>query len=112
MLREGRELIPTAKAFQLMTLLRGLGVDELSRAELTGEWEYKLSQMEQGLMSRESFMGEIATMTERMVRKAKEYDRYTIPGDYATLTTPCPNCSCIVKENYRRYTCTGAATQA
>jgi hypothetical protein len=25
MLREGRELIPTAKAFQLMTLLRGLG---------------------------------------------------------------------------------------
>ena len=32
MLREGRELIPTAKAFQLMTLLRGLGVEELSQA--------------------------------------------------------------------------------
>ena len=30
MIREGRELIPTAKAFQLMTLLRGLGVEELS----------------------------------------------------------------------------------
>ncbi len=27
LLREGRELIPTAKAFQLMTLLRGLGVE-------------------------------------------------------------------------------------
>src|SRR5450830_1050830 len=51
MLREGRELIPTAKAFQLMTLLRGLGVEELSRPELTGEWEYKLSQMEKGLLS-------------------------------------------------------------
>ena len=38
MLREGRELIPTAKAFQLMTLLRGLGVEELSQAELTGVW--------------------------------------------------------------------------
>ena len=37
MLREGRELIPTAKAFQLMTLLRGLGVEELSKAELTGD---------------------------------------------------------------------------
>jgi len=36
MLREGRELIPTAKAFQLMTLLRGLDVQELSKAELTG----------------------------------------------------------------------------
>jgi DNA topoisomerase III len=107
MLREGRELIPTAKAFQLMTLLRGLGVEELSKAELTGEWEYKLNQMEQGKLTRESFMGEIAAMTERMVKKAKEYDRDTIPGDYATLTAPCPNCGGIVKENYRRYTCTG-----
>ncbi len=51
-LREGRELIPTAKAFQLMTLLRGLGVEELSKAELTGEWEYKLAQMEHGKLSR------------------------------------------------------------
>ena len=107
MLREGRELIPTAKAFQLMTLLRGLGVEELSKAELTGEWEYKLAQMEHGKLSRESFMADIAAMTERMVRKAKEYDRDTVPGDYATLQAPCPNCGGIVKENYRRYTCTG-----
>ena len=108
MLREGREIIPTAKAFQLMTLLRGLGVQELSKAELTGEWEYKLSQMEQGKLSRAEFMGGITAMTERMVMKAKEYDRDTIPGNYATLATPCPNCGGIVKENYRRYTCTGA----
>ncbi|ARV19684.1 DNA topoisomerase 3 [Curvibacter sp. AEP1-3] len=108
MLREGRELIPTAKSFQLMTLLRGLDVQELTKAELTGEWEYKLAQMEQGKLSREKFMAEIAAMTEHMVRKAKEYDRDTIPGDYATLAAPCPNCSGIVKENYRRYTCTGA----
>jgi len=107
MLREGRELIPTAKAFQLMTLLRGLDVQELTKAELTGEWEYKLNQMEHGKMSREAFMAEIASMTERMVKKAKEYDRDTIPGDYATLSSPCPNCGGIVKENYRRYTCTG-----
>jgi DNA topoisomerase-3 len=52
-------------------------------------------------------MREIAAMTEHIVKKAKEYDRDTIPGDYATLTTPCPNCGGIVKENYRRYTCTG-----
>jgi DNA topoisomerase-3 len=107
MLREGRELIPTAKAFQLMTLLRGLGVEELSRPELTGEWEYKLAQMEQGKLKREAFMREIAQMTEHIVRKAKEYDRDTVPGDYATLSTPCPNCGGIVKENYRRYACTG-----
>jgi DNA topoisomerase-3 len=108
MLREGRELIPTAKAFQLMTLLRGLDVQELTKAELTGEWEYKLNQMEHGKLRRETFMAEIAAMTERMVKKAKEYDRDTVPGDFATLAAPCPNCGGIVKENYRRYTCTGA----
>ena len=107
MLREGRDLIPTAKAFQLMTLLRGLGVEELSRPELTGEWEYKLAQMEKGLLSRDAFMQQIAEMTQRIVKKAKEYDRDTVPGDYATLSTPCPNCGGIVKENYRRYTCAG-----
>jgi DNA topoisomerase-3 len=109
MLREGRELIPTAKAFQLMTLLRGLEVEELCRADLTGEWEYKLAQMEKGLLSREAFMAEIAAMTERMVKKAKEYDRDTIPGDYATLESPCPNCGGVVKENYRRYACVPAS---
>ncbi len=112
MLREGRELIPTAKAFQLMTLLRGLGVEELSKAELTGEWEYKLAQMEKGALSRDAFMREIAQMTEHIVKKAKEYDRDTVPGDYATLASPCPNCGGVVKENYRRYTCTGKAGAA
>ncbi len=111
MLREGRELIPTAKAFQLMTLLRGLDVQELSKAALTGEWEYKLAQMEQGKLSRETFMAEIATMTERLVAKAKGYSRDSIPGDYATLQARCPNCGGLIRENYRRYACTGADGQ-
>jgi DNA topoisomerase-3 len=106
LLREGRELIPTAKAFQLMTLLRGLGVNELTAPELTGEWEYKLSQMEKGQISREEFMREIAEMTEIIVKRAKEYNNDTIPGEYATLRTPCPNCGGVVKENYRRFACT------
>lgn len=106
LLREGRELMPTAKASQLMTLLRGLGVNELTAPELTGEWEYKLAQMEKGKISREEFMREIAQMTQIIVKRAKEYDNDTIPGEYATLSTPCPNCSGVVKENYRRFACT------
>ncbi|WP_261536432.1 DNA topoisomerase III [Burkholderia multivorans] len=106
LVREGRELIPTAKAFQLMTLLRGLGVKELTAPELTGEWEYKLSQMERGNLGRDAFMQEIARMTQQIVKRAKEYDSDTIPGDYATLETPCPNCGAQVKENYRRFACT------
>ena len=110
--REGRELVPGAKAFQLMTLLRGLGVEDLTKPELTGNWEYQLSEMEKGKLERETFMAEIAQMAERIVRKAKEYDRDTIPGDYATLATPCPNCGGVVKENYRRFACTGPASSA
>jgi DNA topoisomerase-3 len=103
--REGRELVPTAKAFQLMTLLRGLDVEDLTKPELTGDWEYRLLEMEHGRLSRSAFMKEVAAMAERIVRKAKEYDRDTIPGDYATLRTPCPNCGGVVKENYRRFAC-------
>ncbi|MBP0621939.1 DNA topoisomerase III [Cupriavidus consociatus] len=106
LVREGRELIPTAKAFQLMTLLRGLGVQELTQAELTGEWEHKLSQIERGRLKRDEFMLEIAQMTQQIVKRAKEYDSDTIPGDYATLDTPCPQCGGQVKENYRRFACT------
>ena len=106
LVREARELIPTAKAFQLMTLLRGLGVSELTAPELTGEWEFKLAQMERGNISRDEFMREISQMTQIIVKRAKEYDNDTIPGDYATLKTPCPNCGSVVKENYRRFACT------
>ena len=105
--REGRELVPGAKAFQLMTLLRGLGVEDLTKPELTGNWEYQLAEMEKGRLERSAFMQSIAEMAERIVKKAKEYDRDTIPGDYATLQAPCPNCGGTVKENYRRYACIG-----
>jgi DNA topoisomerase-3 len=105
LVREGRELIPTAKAFQLLTLLNGLGIPELTQPELTGEWEYKLLQMERGQLKRESFMTEISNITERIVKRAKEYEDDTVPGDYVTLKTPCPHCGGVVSENYRRFAC-------
>ena len=105
MVREARELIPTAKAFQLMTLLRGLGVEELTQPALTGNWEHKLALMEKGQIDRNTFMQEIAQITQRIVKRAKEYDSDTIPGDYADLQTPCPHCGGLVKENYRRFAC-------
>ncbi|CAK7048280.1 DNA topoisomerase III [Kerstersia gyiorum] len=104
--REGRDLIPTAKARQLMTLLAGLDVRELTSPELTGEWEHKLKQIEQRKLDRDAFMREIAQMTQVIVKRAKEYERDTVPGDYATLKTPCPKCGSVVKENYRRFACT------
>ena len=105
LVREGREMIPTAKAFQLVTLLRGLGVAELTMPELTGEWEYKLNQLERGRTDRDAFMTEIAAMTRQIVERARNYESDTVPGDYATLGTPCPKCGSVVKENYKRFAC-------
>jgi DNA topoisomerase-3 len=106
LIRDGKELVPTTKAFQLLTLLRGLGVTELTAPELTGEWEYKLAQMERGKLARQEFMREIAEMARQVVERAKNYQADTVPGDYATLSTPCPKCGGVVKENYRRFACT------
>jgi DNA topoisomerase-3 len=103
--REGRELIPSAKAFSLITLLKGLGVTALTSPELTGGWEYKLSRMERGELSREAFMQEIADMAREVVERAKRFESDTVPGDFVTLQTPCPKCGGVVKENYKKFAC-------
>jgi len=107
LLREGRELLPTAKAFSLMTLLNGLGIPELTAPELTGEWEWKLARMERGAMSRDDFMREIAEMTRRIVDRARSYDSDSIPGDFGELATPCPKCGKVIKETYKKFQCQG-----
>jgi DNA topoisomerase III len=103
--RVGKELQPTAKAFSLMALLRGLGIPELIAPELTGDWEYKLKQMERGQLVRDEFMREIAGMTRDIVRKAKEHEHDTIPGEFGTLKTPCPKCQGEIRETYKKFQC-------
>ena len=105
MLREGRELMPTAKAFTLMTLLNGLGVTELTQPELTGEWEHKLGRIEKGEFTRAEFMREIAEMTRHMVERAKQYEADTIPGDFGVLQAPCPKCGGQIRETYKKFQC-------
>ncbi|HVE49666.1 MAG TPA: DNA topoisomerase III [Casimicrobiaceae bacterium] len=104
-LREGKELIPTPKAFSLMTLLHGLGVPELFSPELTAEWEYKLAEMEHGRLPRMKFMREIVKMTKHIVAQAKNYESDTIPGDFATLSVHCPKCGGEVHEKYKKFQC-------
>ena len=105
MVREGRELTPTAKAFSLMTLLNGLGINELTQPELTGDWEWKLGRIEKGEFTRTEFMREIAEMTRHMVERAKTFDSDTIPGDFGVLTAPCPRCGGEIRENYKKFQC-------
>ena len=103
--RTGRELQATPKAFSLITLLRGLNVPELCSPELTGDWEFKLRQMSRGQLKREDFMREIAAMTRNIVAKTKEFESDTVPGDFGTLGIPCPKCGGEIKENYKKFQC-------
>ena len=72
--RPQRELIPTAKAEQLIQFLGAVKAEELTNPDLTGEWEYKLRQMEHNKFSREQFMEEIVKVTEGIVARTKSYE--------------------------------------
>ncbi len=62
-IREGKELVPTGKAFELLALLEAMKIDVLASPEMTGEWEYKLNRILRGELTRESFMQEIRELT-------------------------------------------------
>lgn len=105
-LRDARELIPTAKATTLLRLLRALKIDELTTAELTGEWEKKLKQIESDQFSSEEFMRHIRRMTADIVEAAQQCDVDQIDDEYAVLDVPCPKCGQgTVRENYRKFVC-------
>jgi DNA topoisomerase-3 len=101
--RNGRELVPTPKAFSLMFALRHFGITELTSPELTGNWEFKLKQMEHGELGRVEFMDHIVEATRELVSAIKNGD---IPDTaFLTLKAPCPKCGGTVQENYRKFQC-------
>jgi DNA topoisomerase-3 len=72
--REGREISSTPKAMALMELLHAVDIPALASPEMTGEWEYKLKQMERGELLRSHFMQEIVELTQTIVEKAKNFE--------------------------------------
>jgi DNA topoisomerase III len=101
--REGRELVPTPKAFSLMFALHMLHIVELGSPELTGEWEHKLKLIEAGKLTREEFMRQIRDLVKNVVNTIKHGE---IPDVvYATVPAPCPKCGGKVQENYRKVQC-------
>ncbi|HUL94258.1 MAG TPA: DNA topoisomerase III [Burkholderiales bacterium] len=101
--RVGRDLHPTPKASSLLFALRHFGVTELCSPELTGNWEFRLKQMEHGDLPRSAFMDHIVDLTSEMVSRIKRGD---IPDTaFLTLNTPCPKCGSKVNETYRKFKC-------
>lgn len=72
--RQGKELVPLAKAFQLHQFLtqKSKGMSFLIEPQLTGEWEYKLRQIEQGELAAADFVLEIKAKVRGMLEGAAE----------------------------------------
>jgi DNA topoisomerase-3 len=102
--RHGKELQPTAKAIQTITLLKN-AVPELTSPELTGEWEFRLREIEHRKLTRDAFMRDIRELTNDIVGKAKHFH----PDEHMPDTEPfgqCPKCGSPVIERFKSFTCT------
>ncbi|CAB4344755.1 unannotated protein [freshwater metagenome] len=98
--REGRALVPTEKGMNVIRLLDG---HPLTEPALTGEWEHRLGQIQEGTETRKKFMADIkefavGTITE-LDTKLKDVK---IPR--ANLG-PCPVCGADIIENRKGYSC-------
>ena len=79
--RDGKDMIPTAKAFDLIKVLSAMNCEALTSPELTGEWEYKMDLISKGKESREEFMKGIVDMTRTMVKNIKGFKEEHTEGE-------------------------------
>ncbi len=87
--REGKELMATRRGMDLIDLLGKIGLSTLSSPELTGEWEYRLKQMESGHLNRDTFMKDIRAYTSDIVESVRDYMKN---GKNPDLELTCPSC--------------------
>jgi DNA topoisomerase III len=97
--REGRALTATEKGVQVISLL---GEHPLTSPELTGNWEHRLSLIEQGEDTRPAFMSDIVKFTTDTVQELDKLKDVKI--ERANLG-PCPICGRDVIENRKGYSC-------
>lgn len=109
--REGRDLAASAKGIKLITALREIKIDALSSPEMTGEWEFKLKEMEHGKFGRDKFMQEIRDLVAGVIKKIKDASGHvsseTMRGNFHDLDTKCPKCGgdAGFRESFKAYEC-------
>jgi DNA topoisomerase-3 len=104
--RAGKDLQPTPKGLQVITMLEA---HPLTSAEMTGEWEKRLSDIEHGSGDRKEFIKGIVDLTTQTVEQIAALDKEKLRPERVELG-PCPRCGAetgeIIKENSRAYGCT------
>lgn len=105
--RDGREIHVTASGLKLIDTLHEIGVDGLTSPGMTGDWESKLRQMEQGKLERPVFMREIINYTEDIVERAKLHAAELKNKVFPDIAAPCPKCGATsLKQTDATYECT------
>jgi len=114
---EKKSLVPTPKGRQLVERAEAIGAQVLLSAELTGEWEKRIADIQAGDYQPERFMQEIRRLAVQVVDQVQQAPGAPVrgggrsatgddPGD-VVLATRCPLCGGAVKRQGRDWTCTG-----
>ena len=99
--RDRKEIIPTGKAENLLNFLVALKAETLTSPSLTGEWEHKLHQIEEGTLSRKDFMSAIVDQTKQIVDKVKNFGDNDDTSTEIEVVSPTDNER--MTENFRSY---------
>lgn len=123
MTREKKYLVPTQKGMDIISLLLENGIEQLTSAAMTGEWEFKLRQVEEGKLSwlvfKEGVRQQAIEIVEQLRRKASETAKVsserkgggaggsTGKSGAATVTCEesCPKCGGVVQGHVYSYDC-------
>ena len=104
--REGRELFVSGSGMRLISLVHEMEIEGLYSPKLTGDWEFKLRQMEQGLLKRADFMKEIISYTNEICTKARSAADLAKSEIFADLKVTCPMCGApSLKQTEATYEC-------
>lgn len=104
--REGRELHVSGSGMRLIDLVREMEIEGLYSPRLTGDWEFKLMQMEQGQLKRGDFMQEIVSYTKEICEKARKGAELAKSEVFPDLKVACPICGAQdLKQTEATYEC-------
>ena len=104
--RDARDLHVTPNGMRLIHILKEMEIVGLTSPSLTGEWEFKLRQMEQGQLQRETFMREIEAYTRDIVTRAKSLAAEIKNRPFDDLDATCPKCGAKgLKQTDATYEC-------
>ena len=94
----------TPHGIRIIDILRRIPVEWITSAELTGEMEASLIEVQKGNTTKKEFMDNIIDKTTSLVEKIRDHDRALLYQDESSLG-PCPKCNAEVNETVLSYIC-------